>query len=333
MPEPWFSSTVDGMAPVGGVSVNNAGVSLPLSSERGTDSTLINTGAISPVLPVRNAGWAGGTIRKTNGTNSRPALTLLGAGGANRIRVQLVNPAVANDDYVAQYWDGAAWVTMGAVFPLGTDVNQIRIEWSGYGTSSGSIYVRVFKDGAEILVAERSASGLNFTSLTGIVQLSVGTVASGASTSIFSALFVMDADGNSSYVYTDVANANGVDAGGTGTFSSINTTGSAYDSTFISLPTSGLRRSVKNTANRSYDGRTIRALSVNARLRRGSTGPSQARVYLIIGGVRYYHPTTLSLTISFESYCMVWETDPSTGVAWTITAAEASSLEWGVEAV
>lgn len=335
MAEPWFSSTIDGMAPLLSGNPTSTAASLAVTAQRGILAPAsVGNGAISPVLPVRTSGNAGAAILLSNAAVSEPNVELLGAGLTNKLRFTKVAPGVNGTVYIFQYWDGSAWVNVGSSFDLGNSslVTQLRFEWSGYGTSSGAVSIRVFRDAGEALVAARSVTGLNFTSHSGIVQMRV-LEARGGQPSNFSTMFVCDADGDSSYVYNNVGNANGADTGGTGTFASINDVGANYDTSFISLPSSGNRRSVKNTADRVYDNRTVRAVAVNVRLRRGATGVTQARVYLTIGGTRYYHPTTLTLTTSFEPYCMVWETDPSTSSAWTLTNAQAASLEWGVEAV
>lgn len=337
MPEPWFASTIDGMTPVGAPVISSSASSLAVTAVRGVELSggTSGAGAQSPVLPERLTGSAGFAVKRFASTTSRVLCELRSPTGEGRIRIAHNGPSASIDETLFQYWDGSTWVTIGAAFALGTDVNQVRIEWSGYGTSSGAVSVRIFKDAGESLVATRSASGLNFSSLSGIAQMYVGTnTATTTSGIIFSAMFVADDLGDSSYVYNAVANADGADTGGTGGFGSVNdSSGSNYDTTFISLNTAGLRRSLKNTANRNYDGRTIRAVAVNVRLRRGATGPTRARIYLTIGGTRYYHPTTQLLTTSFESYTFVFENDPSTSLPWELTNAQAASLEWGVEAV
>lgn len=332
MPEPWFASTLDGLTPVLGPFTNTSGT---VTTQRGVgDQSIRNGGADGPVLPVRTSGSAGWSFRLDISSVSSPEFNLFGASSANRIRLTKLTPGSDGTTYQFQYWTGSAWVAIGANINLSLSnlYYQVRVEWSGYGTASGSISYRIFMDGGEGVVASGSVTGLNFTSLTGIVQFSWRALRGGQPTRI-SACFIADNGGDSSYVYTTVANDNGSDTEGTGDFNSVNTLGGAYDATFISLPTSGLRRSIRNSANRNYDNRVVRAVAVNVRLRRGSTGPTQARVYLTIGGTRYYHPTTLSLGTAFQSYCMVWETDPSTSAAWSLTNAQASSLEWGVEAV
>lgn len=331
MPEPWFASTLDGMTPIATSTPSTAGPSA--TSQRSISTTTAGlAGAISPVLPERLAGWAGCAFRNASTQVSEPTIELLGAALAPRVRLAKVSPNTNNLIYHFQYWNGSAWVTVGATIDyVNNNARHARFEWSGYGTSNGAVSVRIFNDAGESLVAERSASDLDFTGLSGIVQLRV-TDPRAAQPSQFSSMFVCDANGDTSYVYTNVANANGADTGGTGDFNSVNTVTSTYDSSFISLPTAGLRRSIKNTANRAYNSRTVRAVNVAARLRRGASGPTRAAVYLTIGGTRYYHPNVQLLTTSFESYTFVWETNPATGVAWTTADAEAAALEWGVEA-
>lgn len=333
MPAPWFSATVDGLTPVLGVSYVS---SAPVTSQRGVDdSEIVNAGVDGEVCPVRDSGSAGFSFRLESPTVSAPELRLVGASSANRLRMTKLTPGSSGTTYQFQYWTGSAWVAIGSSFSLASSLvwYHLRVEWSGYGTSSGSVSYRIFLDGGEAVIASGSITGLNFTGLTGIVQAAWRALRGGQPSRV-SNVFLVDNGGDSSYVYNTVANANGADADGTGDFNSINgPTGTTYDSTFISLPASGNRRSVKNTTNRNYNSRTVRAVSVNCRLRRGATGPTQVRVYLTIGGTRYYHPTTLTLGTAFQSYCMVWETDPSTSAPWTLTNAQAASLEWGWEVV
>lgn len=330
MAEPWFSATLDGMTPLSTVSVANA-TFIGATTQRAIGGFLAaGQGAESPILPVRDSGSAGFNLSIGNNSTDRVAVTFKAADGTDRLRVALINTAQT----AFQYWDGSTWVTIGSVFDATSALNLYRIEWSGYGTSSGSFSMRVVNEAGEAPIATRSVSGINLTGLSGIAQVQIlCTNRGGGSLPGGGAFFIADSDGDASYVYNNVANADGADTGGTGNFNSVNSTGNTYDATFISLPTAGLRRSIKNTADRNYAGRTIRAVSVNARLRRGTTGPTRARIYLTIGGVRYYHPNTQLLTTAFVSYTFVFETNPATGAGWELSAAQAASLEWGVEAV
>lgn len=330
MPEPWFASTLDGMTPISNIGVSSAAGYRGATADRAIGPFQSGgQGATSPVLPVRTSGSAGFALAAGNNGTDRMSVTYKADDGSNRIRVA----TIAAGQAAFQYWDGSAWVTVGSVFDPGVTLNLYRIEWSGYGTSSGSLSMRAVVEAGEAPVATRSASGLDFTSFSGIAQVEIFcTVRGGGNQPGASTFFIVDSDGDASYVYNNVANANGADTGGTGDFNSVNSTGSTYDATFISLPTAGLRRSIKNTANRNYNGRTVRAVAVNARLRRGTTGPTRAAVYLTIGGTRYFHPTVQLLTTSFESYTFVWETNPATGLAWDLADAQAASVEWGVEA-
>lgn len=328
MPEPWFASTIDGMIPTGTATVEALTLSTTTRGVTGITEPSINVR--SPVLPVRAAGSAGFIYIANSFSNAWGAsVTYFGAGDSNRIRFVRTG---SNNLHAFQYWNGAAWVNIGGTFELSSGVAyQVRIDWAGYGTSSGSIVARIFNEAGEALVAARSESGIDFSAHTGIVQ-ALFTSAVSNQAARYTAMFICDDNGDTSYVYTAVANQNGADTGGTGDFNSVNSTGSNYDSTFISLPTAGLRRSIKNSAARNYNARTVRAVSVNARLRCGASGPTRAAVYLTIGGTRYFHPNVQLLTTAFESYTFVWETNPATGAAWVTADAEAASVEWGVEA-
>lgn len=330
MAEPWFASTLDAMTPIGAINVASASwIGATAQRAIGPVSTS-GQGASSPILPVRTSGESGFNWSVGNNSADRTSITYKAADGSNRLRVA----AIAANQVAFQYWNGSAWVDIGSTFDPGTTLNLYRISWSGYGTASGSFTLRAVVEAGEAPIVQRSVSGIDLTGISGIAQVEFFcTNRGGGNQPGLGAIFVVDSDGDASYVYNNVANAEGADTGGTGGFASVNSTGSTYDSTFISLPTAGLRRSIKNTANRNYAGRTVLAVAVNARLRRGTTGPTRARIYLTIGGTRYYHPNTQLLTTAFESYSFVFETNPATGVAWELADAQAASLEWGVEAV
>ena len=237
----------------------------------------------------------------------------------------------ASNTFQFQYWNGSAWTNIGGTWTWTTAIYvQFRVDFAGLGGASGSATWRMFTDSGETDLGTGTASGLNFSSMANVAEAKATYNASGDVR--YGGVFIRDGSGAATYVYSNVPTADGADVDGTGTFASIDDTGASYDTDFISLPASGNRRSVKNSEASSYDGRTVKAIGFPARLRCGATGPTQCKPYLKIGGTRYYYGT-VTLTTSFTSYVFVWETDPSTSAAWTLTAAQAAAMEYGIEVV
>lgn len=77
-------------------------------------------------------------------------------------------------------------------------------------------------------------------------------------------------------------------------------------------------------------GLEVKAVAVAGNALAGTSGPQNLEFAVRSGGADYFGATK-SLTAGFKAYQEVWNTDPATGVKWTVTDVDA--LEAGVRAV
>jgi len=72
------------------------------------------------------------------------------------------------------------------------------------------------------------------------------------------------------------------------------------------------------------------ALVVNARVRKGSSGPAQVQL-AVNSGVTDYFSATMALDPGFIPIQNIWETDPDTAAPWTVSGVDA--VEIGVKSI
>lgn len=326
MADPLFGGGLADLSPVSGTfeaTTNN----LPVTTNR--NIVAANASHKSLNSSARTAG--GFTVTALTNTATSSHVVAYNAAGTPVFRFNLASGTSAS----FQYWTGA-WTTAGSSWTQTTSVNyNYRVDFSGLNSSGGAVTVTVtLADGSETVVANFTVSSLDFTAISDVAA--VGGVAPAGGTRYFSTYAIRDGSVLATYVYGNVPTADGTDTDGTGTFASVDDT-STPDTAFISLPTSGNRRSVKNSAARNYGGRTVLGVNVPARMRCGATGPTQVLVYLKIGGTRYYFGggagTPITLTTSFLPYNFIWLLNPATAAAWTHAEAIDAAMEWGWEVV
>lgn len=76
-------------------------------------------------------------------------------------------------------------------------------------------------------------------------------------------------------------------------------------------------------------GYRVKAVAVTARAKKGSTGPSN--IQLAIRTAATHVSSSQSLDVGYAPYVAIWETDPSTGAAFTTSAIE--TLQFGVKSI
>jgi hypothetical protein len=74
----------------------------------------------------------------------------------------------------------------------------------------------------------------------------------------------------------------------------------------------------------------VKAVAVTTRVRHNDTGPQSLQLALRKSGTNYFSATK-TLGIAFTPEIGIWETDPSTGVAWV--PGDVAGLEAGVKAI
>lgn len=279
----------------------------------------------SPMQPPRTSGAFGITMQHT-ATFTGTLFSALNDAGVEVLRVQ----ATAAGTFQLQRWNGSSWVGVTAAVSGMTSTANRRwsVDFTGLGTALGTLRLRCVFDSTDGLTIDEMVAGLNLSAISNVAQMRA--YSTGGNSYEMSEAFIKDGSGVAAMGYNNQLGTAGTDADGTaGTITDSNTT--SIDPTFASVPNVGSARSWRAAA-RNFGGRVVKAVQFEARLRRG-TGPQSVRPYLKIGGTRYYHPSSpVALTASFADYAFLWDSNPATGAAWTEAAANAATLEFGIEA-
>lgn len=220
-----------------------------------------------------------------------------------------------------QYWSGSAWVNIGGTWAI---TDQIRYAMDLRIVCGASLSFEFCIDGS--LASSGSAA---VTSVANVDKVRFGQVQTNVGMS-WSQIKIKNKSTLGCRVETETATGNGTDVDGTGDYTTIDET-SLNDVDFTNLPSSGNRRSFTSPARtQAAAPAVVSGVTVTARAL--SDSGQSLKFYLKISGTRYYSPN-IALTTSFASYQYTWQVDPSTAAAWTISAAQASTLEWGYEVV
>lgn len=289
----------------------------------------------SPQQTARTAGATGFTQgHLTTYASGNNRATWLNSSGTEVLRIR----STATQTFQLQYWNGSTWTAVGSAVAItgGSTQYRYQIDFTGLGTSSGSLRLRVIEDAGETVVMDESASSLDLTAMVNIDRFR--GYASNSTSSIYSMseFYIKDGSALSAYVYNNAVVA-GTYVDGTGTAADVDDLNtSTPDTDFISLASSGQRQSMKAAA-RSFGGRNVKGVGFCIRAACDATGPTQLKAFLYIGGTRYYwgggSGTAVTLTTSYADYQFSWDTDPSTGAAWAATNAESTNTEFGWEVV
>lgn len=278
-----------------------------------------------------------GTFGMARGWSSIPTsavvATLLNDAGTEVIRlIGATGPVIK-----LQFWNGASWTDVGSMTGLSASDDQQRyyIEFDGLGTSSGLLRYRTISS-ADVLVGTVQGTGLNLTSVTNVAAIRIYTGLNGFSDdNEIGEIFLKDGIGSTAiYVYGQRPNANGTDnTDGTGSYTDVDDTSGLGLTDFITLPSAANKRSFKSAA-RSFGGRFVKGVSASFLVRRGATGPTGVKAYLLIGGTRYYHPVgTVTLPdTNWHARTFDWELNPVTSAPWLEADAADANLEYGLEA-
>lgn len=254
---------------------------------------------------------------------SQPMILRTSAGVAVfRVAIPSTSPA-----YQMQYWNGSTWVNIGSSFSYTfSSLGRYALHIWGLGTASGE--AEIYRDG--LLMASGSA---DFSSMSGVGQLrfqQITTTADANRTLHVSEAEVATHSLISSRLTSKPPTGNGTDTDGTGGFGDIDEI--AYSEADNVVFASGGQKNSFTSAARVLTGRVVKSVTVSARIKAEAVGPQSARFYLLISGTRYYG-STFGLTTAYLPYVGIWDTNPATGVAWTISEAQDAALQWGVEAI
>lgn len=234
----------------------------------------------------------------------------------------------AGSTFNVKVWNGAALTTVGTiVLNAGGSKGVLHIHVKGGAAGIMEIYGGTPGAIAQLI----NLTAQNYASVVNMVRIyHAGALAGGGYNTHVAHEIVQTTSTLNTTCEIKPPNAQGGDVDGTGTFGSVNEAAN-NDTTYVNLPAAGNHQSFKAAA-RTLTQTAVLGVTVSARAWYEAGGSSQMKFYLKIGATRYYSPA-INLTLVAAAYQYTWELDPSTGAAWTGAAANAATLEWGVEAV
>ena len=224
-----------------------------------------------------------------------------------------------------QYWNGSAWTAVGAVW---NRTAAIRYNMDLYLMAGAAGSVKMYANGN--LVSEGTG---NFAALTDIAKIRGGNNNPGSQIAN-NPFYSQDVVSNTPTVgwksECKPPISQGIDNGGTGTWVEVDEA-ALNDADVLILTNVGDKSCFKSAARNMPINYIVKGITVGVRAKCGASGPTGMKIYLVIGGVRYYSPT-ITLTTILAPYWYTWDLNPATGTQWLEAAAEDANLEWGIEA-
>lgn len=219
-------------------------------------------------------------------------------------------------------WTGSAWSASGT---LGTLTGTTRGTFDCRVVCGASGSIELFKD------------GLSLGILTGAFGANIGRVVftGGNNTQPkISQVVIADEMTLGWKVKTIPAIGAGANTDWDGAYTDINENSQVTDHTFMA----GDANDEQTFVGAGYTpagGVEIAAVVVNARLKKGNSGPTQAQLMLRKGGTDYFSATKslAAGAFGFQPVQHIFEVDPDTGVTWTPSDAGDASLEFGMKAI
>lgn len=236
--------------------------------------------------------------------------------------VRNIQAAADTFTYQAQYWNGTAWV---AAFS-GT--------WTVRGAASAfDLYVKIAVAGSIQIYADGttigSVSGIDTSGMSNIATLTLTNGGDGG----WGYWGWIVGTGESTIGHLcrlKQATANGANVSWTGGFADVGEY-PVNDADYIRTATAGLKSNFTGPDFAALiSGHKIKAVGIGARARNSGTVPSTLRGTLTIGGTDYTTADCVGVGAGYGPARMLFPLDPSTGLAWGTTIADAN-VPFGVE--
>lgn len=205
----------------------------------------------------------------------------------------------------------------------GEDIkNEFKIKLT---VNASEITLTLYLGGVEI----STATALN-VGAKGVARRFVWDCYDAFGTSPYAALFseftVADVDVTDLQMFKLSPSAAGTDTDFAGAVASIT---DDDESTIISADAAGQKSSF--TMQTYTGGDAVNAYTITTTVKAGESAPGSFKLYLLIGGVRYYGATQSLAVNQTITATEVWGLDPSDSAAWT--AAKVNAAQPGIEAV
>lgn len=249
-------------------------------------------------------------------TTTHQGFTVCNSSGVQVFRIR---PS-ATGILIAEYWNGA-WTAVSAAFPYAIAANKWDIRLKVHATQGA---IEIYRGGT----LESSATNID-TSAMG--NLHYGIIARLVSSSTFFSEVIIDTESTITYRYKcNPPTGNGAHTAWTGDYTAVDE--ASYNlSDAVSSGTADQKETF-TAAARSFTSMSVKAVQVSFLALKGQSGPSKVRGLLRKGGVDY-ESADIALTYGYSGRTAVFTTDPSTGLAWAVAAAEDAALEFGLRSV
>lgn len=230
----------------------------------------------------------------------------------------------ATDVLQAQYWNGSAWVNIGATYTVPQSllyVADLKIVCGGSG--SFEFYV------GEVLQLSGSAS---MTSVTNIDEWrGYSTNSNAVNAAVFSEMIWGDEPTVGHRFCLGPPTGNGTHTAGSGAFGDVDEA-VTNDGDSSTLAAAADAETYTHGAMTLPSG-TVKAVMVNMRVKNAATGAQNVKARLRIGSTDYDQGSSYAgIGVGYTGYRARWATNPAGG-DWTPTTAGQTSNEFGALAV
>lgn len=256
-----------------------------------------------------------------DGSDGGSAIVLAWTDAAAADMVRIYNTTNDNDVgvYKLQYLNvSSVWTDAG-------------VTWNASGRETYDVFINVTSGDLAVYRAGTQltgvgGTGLSLSHITGIAKLRPYSFYGGPR---FSQPIVADEPTIGMRLMTVYASGAGTTSDFVGGYGNIDEI--VYsDADFIYGTTNGNISLFTGTAVGATTGYVVRAVCVAARAKRGAGGPQNLQLALRVNGSNYTS-SSLPLSIGYDSYVNVWNTNPDTTSAWLV--ADLAALQFGVKAI
>ena len=270
----------------------------------------------SPDFAATSALWVHWSEYITGTGTSPSGMVLRGNDGTDYVRVVHLN-----DDLILQTWNGSSW---DSIWNSGTNytsaLNDIDIELDNDVSGRLALYINGIN---------RYANDGDYSSIDDIVSIEV--IGRGSNNINTSEVVVSDEMTIGWHVYYREPTGNGDYTSWTGDYTDVDEL-ALSDADYIESSSADEIELYTRAAISVPTGYEVKGLGVAIRGKNGATGPQNMQASLRFGSTDYVS-STLSLSSGFEGFFYMWETNPSTALAWTTADAGSATVQFGVKSI
>ena len=255
----------------------------------------------------------------TTGQSGLTVATLYNSSGTAVFRLQYTSTGVVQP----QYWNGSAWTNIGTTISVSVSTRYIY-DLKVVCGASGSFELYV---GGTL----QSSGSASMTSVNDIAKVRCHSGTTSASNRhCFSQIIVATTSTVGWKYYLKPPTGNGANTAFTNDYTAVDET-TLSDADYI---TSGVANDVETFtgAALSLGSFIVKAVVVSMRAKNDGVAPVNVQAALRRGSTNYFS-SNLSINSGFGPALGIFETDPSTGVAWTASDAGSSATEFGAKSI